>query len=197
MFVADDDRARSRRRRAARNNCLLPAALVYDPVTNPTGTRCGDPDLAAAVWGTTDRHPRRRQQRGRCTTNDNVGVQYGLKALLSGAITAEEFVTLNEKIGGVDADSNVDRGPLGRRRGGADDRLPGRHRLERQEPRQGRDHRFARLRRRPDSDRHPLQLAQLRGARAPRRRGRQSRQPGDLALRHRRCCRRRRRRSRR
>ncbi|MEO7116169.1 MAG: DUF6351 family protein, partial [Caldimonas sp.] len=38
---------------AAKNNCNLPAALVYDPVTNPTGTRCGDPDLAAAVWGTT------------------------------------------------------------------------------------------------------------------------------------------------
>jgi hypothetical protein len=30
-----------------------------------------------------------------------------LKALLSGAITAEEFVTLNEKIGGTDADSNL------------------------------------------------------------------------------------------
>ena len=38
---------------APRNNCLLPAALVYDPVTNPNGTRCGDADLATAVWGTT------------------------------------------------------------------------------------------------------------------------------------------------
>src|SRR5207245_3642622 len=37
---------------APRNNCRLPAALVYDPVTNPTGTRCGDPDLATAVRGT-------------------------------------------------------------------------------------------------------------------------------------------------
>ena len=90
---------------APRNNCLLPAALVYDPVTNPTGTRCGDPDLAAAVWGTTDR-PARRAACARCTTSDNVGVQYGLKALLAGAITAEEFVTLNEKVGGIDADSN-------------------------------------------------------------------------------------------
>jgi hypothetical protein len=34
-------------------------------------------------------------------------VQYGLNALLAGQITAEEFVTLNEKIGGVDADSNA------------------------------------------------------------------------------------------
>jgi hypothetical protein len=40
-------------------------------------------------------------------TGDNVGIQYGLKALLSGAITPEEFVTLNEKIGGTDADSNL------------------------------------------------------------------------------------------
>src|SRR2546427_4588267 len=87
-----------------RNNCLLPAALVYDPVTNPNGTRCGDPDLSAAVWGTTagiaPGSTRALQ------TGDNVGIQYGLKALLAGAITAEEFVTLNEKIGGVDADSN-------------------------------------------------------------------------------------------
>ncbi len=35
---------------APRNNCLLPAALVYDPITNPNGTRCGDADLATAVW---------------------------------------------------------------------------------------------------------------------------------------------------
>ena len=92
-----------------RNNCLLPAALVYDPVANPTGTRCGDPDLATAVWGTTANTAAGvaagnvRAQ----TTNDNVGVQYGLKALLSGAITAEEFVSLNEKIGGSDPDSNL------------------------------------------------------------------------------------------
>jgi len=87
-----------------RNNCSLPAALVYDPVANPNGTRCGDPDLATAVWGTTAGIPagslRARQ------TGDNVGIQYGLKALFAGAITPEEFVTLNEKIGGFDADSN-------------------------------------------------------------------------------------------
>ena len=87
-----------------RNNCLLPAALVYDPVTNPNGTRCGDPDLSTAVWGTTAGIPagstRARQ------TGDNVGIQYGLGALFAGAITPEEFVTLNEKIGGFDADFN-------------------------------------------------------------------------------------------
>jgi hypothetical protein len=87
-----------------RNNCRLPAALVYDPITNPTGTRCGDVDLAAAVWGTTTGiAPGSRRA---LKTGDNVGIQYGLKALLAGAITSEEFVTLNEKIGGTDADSN-------------------------------------------------------------------------------------------
>ena len=90
---------------ASKNNCNLPAALVYDPATNPTGTRCGDPDLAAMVWGTTTGLPGGTSLRALSTT-DNVGVQYGLKALLAGAITAEEFVTLNEKIGGTDADSN-------------------------------------------------------------------------------------------
>jgi len=89
---------------APRNNCLLPAALVYDPVTNPTGTRCGDPDLAAAVWGTTTGIATGSTRA--LQTGDNVGIQYGLKALLAGAITPEEFVTLNEKIGGFDADSN-------------------------------------------------------------------------------------------
>jgi hypothetical protein len=89
---------------APRNNCLLPAALVYDPVTNPNGTRCGDADLSTAVWGTTAGIPP-GSVRARATY-DNVGVQYGLKALQSGAITPEEFVTLNEKVGGLDADSN-------------------------------------------------------------------------------------------
>jgi hypothetical protein len=89
----------------ATNNCKLPAALVYDPVTNPTGTRCGDPDLAAAVWGTTTGIAPGSTRA--LSTNDNVGVQYGFNALLAGAITAEEFVTLNERIGGSDADSTL------------------------------------------------------------------------------------------
>jgi hypothetical protein len=89
---------------APRNNCRLPASLVYDPVTNPNGTRCGDPDLAAAVWGTTTGvAPGSRRA---LETVDNVGIEYGRKALLAGAITSEEFVTLNEKIGGTDADAN-------------------------------------------------------------------------------------------
>jgi hypothetical protein len=74
---------------------------VYDPVSNPNGYRCSAADHAVAIWG---RRPGTNFAR---VTRDNVGVQYGLKALASGAITPEEFVTLNEKIGGADIDANV------------------------------------------------------------------------------------------
>ena len=74
--------APSRRSGAPRNNCLLPAALVYDPVTNPTGTRCGDADLVHRGLGHDRRHP--AGQHARAQTGDNVGIQYGLKALQSG-----------------------------------------------------------------------------------------------------------------
>ena len=90
------------------NNCLLPASFVYDPVTNPTGIRCGTFDHAISIWGNAGdpQFPTRANE-----TDDNVGAQYGLGALLSGRITAEDFVTLNEKIGGF----NVDGLPQARR----------------------------------------------------------------------------------
>lgn len=91
---------------APRNNCLLPAALVYDPVTNPTGVRCSDPDNAPSIWGTTDNELAPGGRRA-LQTGDNVGIQYGLGALRSGAITGEEFVLLNEKIGGTDNDAKL------------------------------------------------------------------------------------------
>jgi hypothetical protein len=84
----------------ATNNCQLPASQVYDPVANPNGIRCGAQDNAVAIWGKVPGTVFARD------TRDNVGVQYGLKAFVSGAITAEEFVTLNERIGGTDRDSN-------------------------------------------------------------------------------------------
>ena len=88
-----------------RNNCLLPAAQVYDPVTNPGGIRCGDFDAAPSVWGTTAGLAAGSTRA--VSTTDNTGIQYGLKALLSGAITAEEFVTLNERIGSSNVDANL------------------------------------------------------------------------------------------
>jgi hypothetical protein len=83
---------------ASTNNCGLPASVVYDPVTNPSGPRCGAYDSAVSIFG--------KNADGRARdTRDNVGVQYGLKAFSSGTITAEEFVTLNERIGGFNRDS--------------------------------------------------------------------------------------------
>ena len=40
------------------------------------------------------------------TVFDNVGLQYGLNALNRGQITPDEFLDLNEKIGGIDVDGN-------------------------------------------------------------------------------------------
>ncbi|HEX7842571.1 MAG TPA: DUF6351 family protein, partial [Kofleriaceae bacterium] len=82
------------------NNCFLPASMVYDPVTNPGGARCTGQDHAASVWGQVPGGSRAP------TTRDNAGVVYGFKAYIAGAINAEEFVTLNENIGGADFDIN-------------------------------------------------------------------------------------------
>ncbi len=85
------------------NNCELPNAGVYDPA-NATATaglpRCNAWSWAESIWGkAVAGAPAARD------TRDNVGVQYGLKALRDGAISAEEYVSLNELVGGIDRDS--------------------------------------------------------------------------------------------
>jgi hypothetical protein len=89
---------------AQMNNCSLPNSMVYDPVSNPKGLRCTAQDNAAAIFGTADGVVK-DTTRGQ-TTVDNVGIQYGLKAFLASKISAEAFVSLNENIGGIDADDN-------------------------------------------------------------------------------------------
>lgn len=79
-------------------NCDLPPALVYDPVTNPHGVRCTPQDYESNVWGFRPDGFAKRPF-------DNVGVQYGLSALQAGTITPEQFVDLNQRIGGVDIDN--------------------------------------------------------------------------------------------
>ena len=80
---------------------VLPPAQRYDPVTNPQGARCGLWDHTVNVYG---RDPETGFAR---RPLDNVGVQYGLAVLTSGDITTEQFLDLNEKIGGFDIDGNL------------------------------------------------------------------------------------------
>ncbi|MDP9141001.1 MAG: DUF6351 family protein [Pseudomonadota bacterium] len=75
-------------------------SYVYDAQTNPAGTRCTVQDYQVALWG------RRTQDGFANRPYDNVGVQYGLQALEQGLISVEQFVDLNEKIGGIDIDWN-------------------------------------------------------------------------------------------
>ena len=86
----------------ATNNCELPNSAVYDPARAAETAnlpRCNAWAWGANIWGTVAGTNAARD------TRDNEGVQYGLRALLNGTITAEEFVTLNEQVGGTDRDS--------------------------------------------------------------------------------------------
>ena len=84
--------------------CGLTAAQLWNPVTNPTGERCGITDFMRAVFGVTVT-PDAPNGKGRVAI-DNVGVQYGLSALQRGEITPEQFADLNAKVGGMDIDGN-------------------------------------------------------------------------------------------
>ncbi len=79
----------------------LPAGQRYDPSTNPTGVRCTVFDHTVNVYG---RDPVTGFGR---RPLDNEGIQYGLKMVNNGSITPEQFVDLNEKIGGFDNDANL------------------------------------------------------------------------------------------
>lgn len=77
----------------------VPEDQAYDPETNPDGLRCTMQDSYPQVFeedpdtGFAER------------PIDNIGVQYGLAALNDGVIDAEEFLALNEGIGGMDLDA--------------------------------------------------------------------------------------------
>jgi hypothetical protein len=77
----------------------IPVADRYDPVTNPDGIRCAIADFVSNVYGTDP-----ETGFGRPIIPDTVGVQYGFEALQEGAISAEQFVELNELIGGLDVE---------------------------------------------------------------------------------------------
>lgn len=78
----------------------IPADEIFS-ATNPDGIRCTLQDLNRNEFGID------------ATTGfanrplDNVGVQYGLKALNAGTITADQFLDLNADIGGYDINGKI------------------------------------------------------------------------------------------
>ena len=79
----------------------LPTALRYHPANNPKGARCDIYDHTVNAYG---RDPKTGFAR---RPLDNVGIQYGLGALTAGIISKEQFLDLNERIGGFDNDGNI------------------------------------------------------------------------------------------
>jgi hypothetical protein len=79
-------------------DAAVPLAARYDRVTNRTGARGTLHDGMVNVVGVDPATGFARRP------YDNVGVQYGLRALNAGEITKAEFLDLNEKIGGLDVD---------------------------------------------------------------------------------------------
>jgi len=85
-----------------RSNCpdTLPGKSIYDPIGNPRGVRCDLISNEINVFGHDDETGQAR------SPFDNVGVQYGLRALRDGRIDAAHFLELNERVGGFDANGD-------------------------------------------------------------------------------------------
>jgi hypothetical protein len=84
-------------------DAVVPLAARYDPVSNRTGARGTFQDGLVNAFGIDPETGFARQP------YDNIGVQYGLLALNGGDITKEEFLDLNERVGGLDIDGNFVR----------------------------------------------------------------------------------------
>jgi hypothetical protein len=77
----------------------VPEEQLYHPERNPGGIRATIYEAGRNVWGTDPATGFARRP------VDNTGVQYGLLALEAGIITPEQFVELNENVGGLDIDA--------------------------------------------------------------------------------------------
>ncbi|HTU14681.1 MAG TPA: DUF6351 family protein [Solirubrobacterales bacterium] len=75
---------------------VVPTSIIFNAVTNPGGVRCTLWDNMVNVYGQDPNTGKARR------TLDNVGVQYGLKGLQAGTLTLNEFLDLNQNIGGYD-----------------------------------------------------------------------------------------------
>ena len=78
----------------------VPVDEIYNADTNPTGIRCTLQDSASNLFGVDENGFGRRPL-------DNAGVEYGRNALNDGVITVDQFLDLNESVGGYDLDGNI------------------------------------------------------------------------------------------
>jgi len=78
--------------------CLpgVPADAIYDAETNPDGARCTLQDHNVNLFGRDPETGFARRAWG------NAAIEYGLGAFREGTITVEQFVHLNEHVGGLD-----------------------------------------------------------------------------------------------
>jgi len=79
----------------------VPLEQRYDPATKPMGVRCTVYDHTVNVYGKDPATGFARRPL------DNVGIQYGLKLVNNGTISVEQFLDLNERIGGFDRDATI------------------------------------------------------------------------------------------
>src|SRR5438093_1755989 len=94
-------RTGSTRSPARRATPQYPASDIYDAVSNPRGVRCTVYDHTVNVYG-------RDPATGFALRPlDNVGIQYGLGTLNASVISVDQFLDLNEKIGGFDRDATI------------------------------------------------------------------------------------------
>jgi hypothetical protein len=79
----------------------IPKSEIYDPATNRSGVRCTLADINVNMLG-------RDPATGFANRPlDNTGIQYGLKALNDHVINVDQFLDLNQYIGGYDIDGNI------------------------------------------------------------------------------------------
>jgi uncharacterized tannase-like protein DUF6351 len=91
--------------------CGVPSKRVYNASSNPGGVRCDLEDYMVNVFGRRPQslwtHPEHVIGHGFANNPyDNVGVQYGRNALMSGQITPKQFADLNRAVGGLTIDDH-------------------------------------------------------------------------------------------
>ena len=82
----------------------LPVAQRYNATSNPKGVRCSIYDHNINVYGKDPVTGFARRP------IDNTGVQYGLRALIDGIITVDQFLHINDNVGGYDRDAKFTEG---------------------------------------------------------------------------------------